>query len=184
MLRCIFSMAKTGDKRRCLSVLLACAGLKKNAGFNKLSESCWRSPGVHTTRPMWTQNWMKADQMAWPQMGKLKSGSLECWPMEAFLAMLVLAAGRLVGWPSHVADDSQAKPAGLPAPSSILAVPSLLRFSTSCLGHVRSRMCSACWTGVTSCATACTNVDCSSGGEFCSISWARNSSSCVIGTGC
>ena len=42
--------------------------------------------------------------------------------------MLVLAAGRPVGWPSHVADDLQAKPAALPEPSSILAVPSFFAF--------------------------------------------------------
>ena len=71
---------------------------------------------------------MKADQMAWLPMPMLTTGSLECWPMKAFLAMLMAAAGRLTEWLSHVADDLQAKLPALPLLISSLAVPSFCAF--------------------------------------------------------
>ena len=48
--------------------------------------------------------------------------------MKALLAMLMVAAARLAGWPSHVADDSQAKHPALPLLISSLAVPSFCVF--------------------------------------------------------
>ena len=61
-------------------------------------------------------------------MRMLKTGSRECWPMKAFLAMLAAAAGGLAGWPSHVADDLQAKLPARPLLLSKLAVPSFSVF--------------------------------------------------------
>ena len=51
-----------------------CWARKIYTGFSGLNGSCRRSPGVHTTRPMWTQNLTMTDQAAWLELPVLEPG--------------------------------------------------------------------------------------------------------------
>ena len=129
---------------RACYVLVPIAGFKKNCWFQ------WAMvvAGVlleFTPRPMLrTQNWTRTDQAVVLEMRRLKPGSPERWPMDAFLPKLWWLEGWLTGHHTLLMTRKQillgfhcCLPSRLCNPPSHLHSPLVPRLS---------RVCSACWT--------------------------------------